>query len=82
MPDGECPTHLQLSLVQSCSDVILHGDLEAAYHLSLWAGCGGGLQRCWGPFILAPGQVEWHEGLMPNLHNCLWKGTGSPGPLL
>jgi len=54
----------QLGTVLHRCDFSWCSDLEDAYHLALWAGCGGGLRRCWRPFIIAPGQVEWREGLI------------------
>ena len=54
----------QLGTVLQQCDFSWCSDLEDAYHLALWAGCGGGLRRCWRPFIIAPGQIEWREGLI------------------
>ena len=37
-------------------------DLEDAYHLSVFAGCGGGLRRTLLPVVTGDGSVSWIEG--------------------
>ena len=64
----------QLSTALHRCDFTFSADLQDAYHLAVWKGCGGELRPIKRPIITGPGEVSWIDALVNGCTPATCKG--------